>query len=235
MKTLAILQHVEAEYLGLMEDHFESRNIRFQYFRPFTAGGRLPFASAGFDGLIVLGAGPLGVVSGQLVPSLAPELRLAREFLDTGLPAIGIGLGAVILAVAAGGGAEEMPLRFEIMQAHATPIGIDELGLPGEFPAALYLRDRPVLPPHARVLAISAGGEPLVFALGERAFGFLGHPGAKSAMAEDVIMEFDETPDGTAQTLQELREAQGEIAANLSQLMVEIIARTGLMDGDTQG
>ena len=31
MKTLCVLQHVEAEYLGLIEDHFEGRNIRFRY------------------------------------------------------------------------------------------------------------------------------------------------------------------------------------------------------------
>ncbi len=30
MKTLCVLQHTEAEYLGLMEDHLEGRNIRFQ-------------------------------------------------------------------------------------------------------------------------------------------------------------------------------------------------------------
>ena len=51
MKTLCVLQHVEAEYLGLMEDHFEGRNIRFHYVRPFTPGAILPPTGEGFAGL----------------------------------------------------------------------------------------------------------------------------------------------------------------------------------------
>ena len=29
MKTLVVIQHTSAEYLGLIEDHFEGRRIRF--------------------------------------------------------------------------------------------------------------------------------------------------------------------------------------------------------------
>ena len=75
MKTLCVLQHVEAEYLGLMEDHFEGRNIRFQYVRPFTPGTIMPVSGEDFAGLVVLGAGPKGVVSGDLIPSLVPTCR----------------------------------------------------------------------------------------------------------------------------------------------------------------
>ena len=111
MKTLCVLQHVEAEYLGLMEDHFEGRNIRFHYLRPFTPGAIMPPSAEGFAGLVILGVGPKGVVSGDLIPSLGPELRLTRDFLDRGLPVIGIGTGACILTSAAGGGADDAPLR----------------------------------------------------------------------------------------------------------------------------
>ena len=38
MKNICVIQHTEAEFLGLMEDHFEGRNIRFHYNRPFAAG-----------------------------------------------------------------------------------------------------------------------------------------------------------------------------------------------------
>jgi GMP synthase-like glutamine amidotransferase len=103
MKTLCVLQHTEAEYLGLIEDHFESRAIRFAYARPFTPGGIVPATPDGFDGLVLLGAGPRGIVSGDLLESLGPELRLASAFLERGLPVLGFGLGAAILAVAAGG------------------------------------------------------------------------------------------------------------------------------------
>jgi GMP synthase-like glutamine amidotransferase len=230
MKTLCVLQHVEADYLGLMEDHFESRNIRFHYCRPFTSGGRVPQEATGFDGLIILGAGPLGIVSGDPLPSLAAELRLAGEFLRLGLPVIGIGLGAVLLAVAAGGSAEEAPLRFEVTTARRISAGALAGHLPDEFPSAVYMRDRPVLPAGARILAVGASDEALVFQIGDNCVGFLGHPGIKSAMIEDLIMEFDEAPDGTAETLERLRSMQAEIAAGLTQIIVGLIKMTDWME-----
>ena len=67
MKTVCVIQHTEAEYLGLMEDHFEGRNIRFLYQRPFASGGTIPSEIEGFDGLILLGGGPYGIVTGSLL------------------------------------------------------------------------------------------------------------------------------------------------------------------------
>jgi GMP synthase-like glutamine amidotransferase len=229
MKTICVLQHVEAEYLGLMEDHFEGRNIRFQYVRPFTPGAIMPASAEGFAGLVILGAGPKGVVSGHLIPSLGPELRLTRDFLDRGLPVVGIGAGACILTSAAGGGADDAPLRFTVERAQRTTAEALSGHLPQTFPVAVYMRDRPVLPEDGKVLAESADGVPLVFQVRGNCLGFLGHPGAKSAMIEDLIMEFDEVPEGTAETLAELRSVQGEIAAALGEIMVGLIEITGLM------
>ena len=230
MKTLCVLQHVEAEYLGLLEDHFEGRNIRFRYCRPFTPGASIPTSAEEYDGLILLGAGPKGIVSGDLIPSLAAELRLARDFLDRGLPVIGIGIGACILATAAGGGAEEAPLRFTLDNARR--VVPDALGglLPPTFPVAVYMRDRPVLPSDAKVLATGNGDEPILFLLRNNCFGFVGHPGIKSAMIEDLIMEFDEVPENTAETLAKLRAAQGEIGAAADAIMVGLIQVTRLME-----
>ncbi|MCG6857630.1 MAG: hypothetical protein LJE67_06145 [Salaquimonas sp.] len=233
MKTIAVIQHVEAEYLGFLEDHLEARNIRFRYFRPFTAGGTLPAGPdenpGEFDGLIVLGQGPLGIVSGPLVPTLAPELRIIRTFLDHGLPVVGVGLGAIMLAVAAGGGAEEAPLRIEV--GRATRENADALGgaMPESFPYATYIRDRAVLPKDAEVLARNEAGEPVAFRCGASAIGFTAHPGIKSAMIEDIIMEFEESPDDVAEKLESLRNVQGGIAEALTSIMVGLVAETGWM------
>ena len=229
MKTLCVLQHFEADYLGLMEDHFEGRNIRFRYCRPFAAGGVVPATAESYDGLILLGAGPLGVVSGDLIASLGPELRLTRDFLARGLPVIGIGQGTCILATETGGGTEEAPLRFVVDNARR--VDPQALGgyLPELFPFAVYMRDKPVLPAEARVLAVDSAGEPAVFQVRENCLGFLGHPGIKSAMIEDLIMEFDEVPDGTAEKLADLRAVQGEIAAALAEMMVGLIKLTHFM------
>jgi GMP synthase-like glutamine amidotransferase len=229
MKTICVLQHVEAEYLGLMEDHFEGRNIRFHYLRPFTPGTIMPPSAEGFAALVILGAGPKGIVSGDLIPSLAPEMRLTRDFLDRKLPVVGFGIGACILTSAAGGGADDAPLRFTVETAQRVVPDALSGHLPQRFPVAVYMRDRPVLPTGATVLAASGTGEPLVFQIGDNCLGFVGHPGAKSAMIEDLIMEFDEVPDGTAETLTQMRSVQGEIAATLGDIMVGLIEKTGLM------
>ena len=231
MKTLCVLQHVEAEYLGLMEDHFEGRNIRFHYLRPFTPGAIMPPSAEDFAGLVILGAGPKGVVSGDLIPSLGPELRLTRDFLDRGLPVIGIGAGACILTSAAGGGADDAPLALH---------GRDARGASCPTPSAAICRRRFPSPsicgtgrccrPTPRSWRPARSGEPLVFQIRDNCLGFLGHPGIKSAMIEDLIMEFDEVPEGTAETARaNCARAQGEIAAALGEIMVGLIEMTGLM------
>jgi GMP synthase-like glutamine amidotransferase len=229
MKILCVLQHVEADYLGLMEDHFEGRNIRFRYHRPFTPGGTVPFTADEYDGLVLLGIGPYGIVSGNLIPSLAAELRLTKDFLDRGLPVIGCGIGACILTAVAGGGADEAPLRFTVETARRVDPDALSGHLPQTFPIASYMRDRPVLPDGAKVLAVGDNDEPVVFQIRDNCLGFLGHPGVKSAMVEDVIMASDEVPEGTAETLAALRAVQAEIAAALGEIMVGLIDVTRLM------
>ena len=78
----------------------------------------------------------------------AAELRLAR-----GKPVIGIGLGAQILAIAAGGGTEPAELSFEV--GTAWRVRDDALNgfLPESYPLAVYMRDRPLPPKEARILA----------------------------------------------------------------------------------
>lgn len=234
MKSLHVVQHTAAEYLGLLEDHLEGRGVRFSYFRPFTAGGTVPANAAGCDGVVLLGAGPRGIVSGPLLPTLAAELRLAKDCLDRGKPVLGIGLGAALLATAAGGGADDAPLRFVVDEASRQHDDALAGQMPARFPIAVYMRDRPVLPTRARVLASDGAGEPVVFSVAENALGFLAHPGWKIAMLEDLIMEFDDTPDGTASALERLRLLQGDIAAALSTMMVGLIQIMDLMPARTE-
>lgn len=229
MKTICVIQHTEAEYLGLLEDHFDGRGIRYAYKRPFTHGGMLPASPDGYDGLVLLGGGPYGLVSGHILPSLGHELRLTRAFLDAGLPVLGLELGAVILATAAGGGAAEAPLRFEVSRITATAPGHFGGMLPASLPMAAYLRDKPVLPPGAKVFATAENGDPAIFGIGANSLGFIGHPGAKRGMMEDLIMEFADTPEDCATSLRLLGEAQAEIAEGLTSLMVGLSRHTGFM------
>ncbi len=229
MKRLCTIQHTEAEYFGLMEDHLDGRNIRYAYFRPFTAGGMLPTTSIGFDGLVLLGAGPYGIVSGHILPSLAHELRLTRTYLAEGKPVLGIGLGAVILAVASGGGARDAPLRFGVETVTRTDAAALGGHLPQTMPMTYYLRDMPVMPKGAQVLAQGPDDTPRIFTVGTNSLGIVGHPGMKRGMCEDLIMEFEDTPEDTVGGLEALGASQVGIAEALTDLMVGIVARAGWM------
>jgi len=230
MKRLTVIQHTSAEYLGLMEDHFEGRGIRFDYFRPFTAAGRLPDRNGIGDALMLLGGGPWGSVGDRPVPGLADEIKLARMCLMTGKPVIGIGLGAQILSLAADGRAAPAPLAFEV--GHATSVDHGALNgfLPGRFPHIIYMRDRPEPPAHAKTLAVDALGRPAIFQIGKNALGFVGHPGFKLAIAEDLVMEFEEAPPDPGPQFTALSRLKTEIEDALAPLMTGLIQLTGLMD-----
>ena len=223
MKTLTVLQHTSAEYLGNIEDHLEGRRIRFRYSRPFATGGRVPKAGQLLDGLVLLGGGPWGSAGGRNVPTLIEELTLTKAALAKGLPVLGIGLGAQLLSIMAGGSVEPTDLRFEVGEARR--VDTDALGglLPERYPIVIYGRDRPVPPADARILAVDSAGHPVLFQVGENALGFTGHPGVKPAIVEDLIMEFDEAPADPGPTLARLREVQPAVEDALVPIMAGVV------------
>lgn len=230
MRTIAVIQHTSSEYLGLIEDHLEGRRIRFRYFRPFTAGGKLPRVEDVTDGLMLLGGGPWGAAPGpHCVPTRDAEVELVSAALAATCPVIGIGLGAQILALAAGGDVLAAPLEFDV--GLATRTVDDALGgfLPQRYPLVRFQRDEVVLPPRARVLAQDDQGRPALFQCGTNAFGFSGHPGAKSAMIEDLIMEFADGPLEVKSELVALRSARAAIEDALVPIMTGLVQCTGLM------
>jgi GMP synthase-like glutamine amidotransferase len=231
MAFLHVIQHSSADYLGLMEDHLEGRHIRFRYFRPFTEGTPLPSRSALADGLILLGGGPWGTRSGQVLPSLADEVALTRVYLMSGKPVVGIGLGAQILALAGDGGAAAAPLRFTVGEARRCRDTALNGYLPERFPQVVYMRDVPQPPAYAEILAEDENGQPAVFQMGGNVLGFIGHPGFKRAMAEDLIMEFADSPENPGPSLEALSHVQRNIADALVPIMTGLIQLTGWMRG----
>lgn len=229
MNVVAVVQHTSGEYLGLMEDHLEGRRIRFQYFRPFAGGRKLPAKDLPADALVLLGGGPWGSAGGRDLPTLREEIELTRAMLEQGTPVIGIGLGAQILAIAAGGSSEPADLVFECRRAvRADPEALNGF-LPERFNQVVYMRDRPVLPDDARVLARDDAGRPAVFRIGNNAYGFLGNPGIKLGMVEDLIMEFEEVPADAAEKLDQLRALQVQIEDELVPIMTGLVQCTALM------
>jgi len=227
--TVQVVQHTSAEFLGLIEDHLEGRNVRFRYCRPFTGKVPLPKADALDDGLILLGGGPWGSAGTRDVPTLAEEISLAAKCLELEKPVVGIGLGAQILAIAAGGKAESAPLEFSVLKAKRAAPGALGGYLPDEYPLAIYMRDWPASPPGAEVLAIDEKGRAALWRAGKRALGFAGHPGLKVAMVEDLIMEFEEGPANVEGGLAQLRAAQRSIEDALVPLMTGVVQLMGWM------
>ena len=229
MNVVAVVQHTSGEYLGLMEDHFEGRRIRFQYFRPFAGGGKLPATDVPADALLLLGGGPWGSAGSRDLPTLQAEVELTRAKLEEGTPVIGIGVGAQILAMAAGGGSEHRDLTFEMLTA--TRIHDDALNgyLPESFHQVIYMRDWPLPPPSARILAADDAGRPVVWQVGDNAYGFCGHPGIKLGMVEDLIMEFEEVAADAAVQLDQLRALQPMLEDELVPIMTGLVQCTSLM------
>ncbi|MEZ5954719.1 MAG: hypothetical protein R3C13_10500 [Hyphomonas sp.] len=230
MKALTIIQHTSSDHLGLIEDHLEARQIRFRYVRPFSAGSRVPSLGEVGDGLVLLGGGPWGTAGEQNVPTLDKELELARHCLMSNKLIIGIGLGAQILALAADGSTRATPLELRTGEGLRTIEGALNGYLPERFPYATYMRDWPVPPSYARILAKTEQGEPLIFQMGDTAFGFAFHPGFKLAIAEDLVMEFEEAPEGTADSLTQARAVSRHIEDSLVPIMTGLVQVTGLME-----
>lgn len=222
-----MIQHDSAEYLGLIEDHLEGRGVRFHYHRPFAGSAPLPRGDALGDGLILLGGGPWGSAGTRDVPTLKEEVELARAALSQGKPVVGIGLGAQVLALAAGGRSESAPFEFSVLEAARVHDGALDGYLPARYPLAVYMRDWPVPPPHAEVLSRDSKGRAALWQVGSNALGFAAHPGLKVAMVEDLVMEFEETPPGIEAGLAALRAVQRSIEDALVPIMTGVVRRTG--------
>jgi GMP synthase-like glutamine amidotransferase len=230
VKTLTVLQHTSAEYLGLIEDHLEGRRIRFRYSRPFATGGRVPKPAQLLDGLVLLGGGPWGSAGDRNVPTLIEELTLTKAALQKGLPVLGIGLGAQLLSIVAGGSVQQTNFVFDVGEATRVEPGALEGYLPERFPLVVYGRDRPIPPDDARILAVDTAGHPAVFQVGPNALGFTGHPGVKAAIIEDLVMEFEEAPADPGPGLARLRTLQRSIEDALVPIMTGVVKVLRLME-----
>jgi GMP synthase-like glutamine amidotransferase len=234
MNVVAVIQHTAGEYLGLIEDHLEGRRVRFQYYRPFAAG-KLPEPDLPADGLILLGGGPWGAAGSRDLPTLEKEVELTRQRLAEGTPVIGFGLGAQILALAAGGGVTARELTFETL--NVTRCRDDALNgyLPASSHQVVYMRDWPEPPVEAVVLAEDQEGRPAVWQFANNAYGFSGNPGIKLGMIEDLIMEFEEVPSNTSAELEKLRVLQPVLEDELVPLMTGLVQCTALMSSPKAG
>ncbi len=229
MRTISVLQNTDSEHLGLIEDHLEGRNIRFRYIRPAHDPNWLRSFNLPSDGLILLGAAPYGTLSEPLVPMLDQKVSAIRSYLESNNPILALSTGTQLLALAADYSVKPTELIFRIDNASR----IDESALnrfiPESYPIVTYMRDFPDLPSDAQILAVAQDNTPALFQIAENCLGFIGHPGIKSAMVEDSILQYGASIANSAETLRKMQELQPELTSSLIKMMTGTIQFTGWM------
>ena len=151
--------------------------MEYRYVRPF-AGEPIPKDLSGWDGLIALG-GSMSANDGERLGFIADELRLLTKVLEAGMPALGICLGAQLIAKAAGAevtAGEEKEIGWY-------PLTLTEEGekdrlldgLPGTFPVFQWHGETFDIPRGAVCLAGSERYSNQAFRLGEKVYGLQFH------------------------------------------------------------
>src|SRR2546428_5167674 len=177
MPRLLVLQHIGCEPLGLIEPALKERGMEYRYVRLF-AGEAIPKDLSGWDGLIALG-GPMSANDGERLGFIDDELRLLTKLLEAGMPALGICLGAQLIAKAAGA----KVIAGEEKEIGWYPLTLTEEGkkdrlldgLPGTFPVFQWHGETFDIPSGAVCLAGSERYSNQAFRLGEKEYGLQFH------------------------------------------------------------
>jgi GMP synthase (glutamine-hydrolysing) len=176
-----------------------------------------PVPAAAPDGLIVLG-GPISATDDDAAPWLPATRDLLARAVDDGTPALGICLGAQLLAVACGG-------EMENWAAAGWEVGVVDVrwrpesasdpltrGLPDPYPAPSLHRDAVArLPDGATWLASSAMYPHQAFRMGHAAWGLQFHPEISLAAYELRAVRFPDVV--TAAVVEGYRRRQADVAA----------------------
>lgn len=162
-RILAVLQSA-AEPLGALEPPIVAAGHTFE---TRVMPGPLPPTLDGYGGIVVMG-GTMGVYEADRFPFLTDEIRLLREALDRGLPALGICLGSQLMAAA--GGARVYPggAGIEVGWLPVERLASDPWlpDWPASFEPLNWHGDTFDLPPGATLLASSAAYPHQAFRLG---------------------------------------------------------------------
>lgn len=190
MRRCLVIQHSYAEFLGGFERLLEDRHIGFSYCRPFV-GDPLPTTALHHDALWVL-SGPGVIDAPQSAAYGAELLRLIGAFRRAQRPVIGLGSGALWVALHAGGAVEHAARGYTgFVEARVTPNGRDD-------PVARVIDGATVLTMHTggvrlaatiEPLAVSPSGQWLIARPDPSTYALLPRFEMRPGMLEDMAME----------------------------------------------
>lgn len=231
MIRFVAVQHTYSEFFGALEPRFEARDIGFTYVRPVT-GEDVIGSALQFDALWLLG-GAYPVSDRAHCPWVDDELRLVTIFRKARRPVVGLGFGAHLVAVAAGGEAHAQPAHDAYWTtAHATPAGRgDPLADAVDGRRVLVMANGSVtLAPTVRPLVVDEAGRWIAIRPDELTYGLLFRPELKPGMIEDMVMEEDRpVPEDIGGLIEAARACWGEMQETTERVVVALVKALDLM------
>ena len=231
MKHFAVVQHTYSEFLGLIENQLEKRDIGFNYFRPFV-GQSLPGTAVQFDALFLLGS-DRPTTDRERCPWIAEELALIERFRSAGKPVVGIGFGGLLVAEAAGATPRRTPkdaARWAV--ACKTDAGEGDAlaeAMDGR-PVLVLHHGGAELPGNLAPVLVDEHGHWLAVRPDATSYGLLFRPELKPGMLEDMIMEAGRhVPDGLSELLAEARDRWDETQQTTDTAIVALVRELDLM------
>ncbi|MEE9911701.1 MAG: gamma-glutamyl-gamma-aminobutyrate hydrolase family protein [Deltaproteobacteria bacterium] len=218
-------QHVPFEGLGCIGPWLEAAGFEITSTRFFESTD-LPDPKK-TDLLVVMG-GPMSVNDEGEYPWLVSEKQFIREAIDSGVPVLGICLGAQLIASASGARVYRNPVK-EIGWFPIRGISSNDRSV-FSFPPSVHVfhwhGETFDLPPGAIRLAESDGCENQAFQFGKSVIGLQFHLETTPEAARDIVSHCrDElSPSQNIQTEQEILSAGPETYVAINQLMSSILS-----------
>jgi len=233
--TCLVLEHLATEGPYTLGDGLLANGITLDR-RALAAGDEVPADASGFDGIVVMG-GPMSAASDAGFPTRGAELALLAGAVEHGVPALGVCLGAQLLAAATGGRVKKGDVGQEIgwgtialTEAAATDplLGV----LPSTMEVLHWHGDTFELPTGATHLASSERYVNQAFRVGPSAWGLQFHLEVDATAVEAFVAGFgDEAEeagvspssilDAAPPALAALREIQQAMASRFAALVLE--------------
>jgi GMP synthase-like glutamine amidotransferase len=243
MPNCLVIQHVDPESAFAIEGALLAAGVRVDTRRVF-AGDPIPSDVSGLDGVVVMG-GPMSATSSAGFPSRDAEIALLGGALRSGIPTLGVCLGAQLLATAAGGSVYRNLYGPEIgwAQIHLAPACQDDRlfgGLPPTLTVLHWHGETLDVPPEGQLLISSNAYPNQAFRLGDVAWGVqfhlevtaeavAGFLGAFAAEAESVPGGAEAIASATPDALAVLAGARDLVCTRFAGLVAARVTRGDLV------
>lgn len=232
MSSCLIVQHVAPEPATGIIDALEDAGVVVEVLRVF-AGASIPTEVSDFDGVVVMG-GPMSASSDDGFPTRKAEISLLSDALRTGIPTLGICLGAQLLAAAGGAKVKRGEAGLEIGWGPVRLTGSatdDNLlgGLAEEMTVLHWHGDTFDIPPDAVHLAASPLYRNQAFRLGTRAWGLQFHLEVDLSAVEAFLEAFGDEVELAGTTSEKIRDETPDAVARLRPRRDQVLTRFAAM------